>query len=159
MVSILDIGPNTENVTIAGHDVPVVGVSARAIYGLLLNYPQLRRVIAQKALDSDMVQELLLRAPETLAEIIAAGIGHPNEEDYIRWASNRTLGEQYDLIAATLRMTFPQGIKSFLEGLQKAVASVGGPGWDQATKSPVPSSDASSMDTTSTDAGDTLHAS
>jgi hypothetical protein len=155
MVSILDIGPLTEDVEIAGTKIPVNGISARAVFGLLLNYPQLRRVFAQKGLDGDMVQELVARAPETLAEIIASGLGHPDEEDYIKWAGNRSIGEQYDLLAAIFRLTFPKGPKSFLDGLQNAMASVGGPGWDQATKSQEASSAVSAPDTESKTAGDT----
>jgi hypothetical protein len=149
MVSILDIGPMSKEVTINGVKIPVVGVSAEAFMGILFSFPQLRRVVAQKKLDGEMLTELVAQAPEAAAAIMAAGLrnGTDSQESLTAWARDRAAGEQFEILQATVEMTFPQGLGSFVAAVQKVLDSAGALGWGPDTKSPVPSSSASATGT------------
>lgn len=159
MVSILDIGRISKNVKIQGTDVPTYGITAQALVGILLNFPQLRKVIAEKSLDGDGLTEIVMQAPEAAAQIMAAGLDHPDDPQYIAWASKRSIGEQFELLSAIVSQTFPQGIKSFMDAVQHALDSAGARGWGPATKSPGLSSSASATATPPATPGDTPHAS
>lgn len=155
MTSLLDIGPLTENVPIRGKTIEVSGLSALAMFELLRDIPELRRLMAQKAIDANQAASLITQLPAAVGGIIAAATGHLGDKDHIAAAMKLSADEQLSFIEAISRLTFPRGIKSFLDGLF-ALAPQGATGWDQATRSREPSSSASAQDTTSESAGSTL---
>jgi hypothetical protein len=117
MVSLLDIADDVQKtVPIRGKDIPVHGLSANAIVALLKEFPELRALIAGRAMSLDMDQIMQL-APNVLAALIAAGTGHPGDQQMIKAAGNLATGEQFELIYAIADQTFPQGLNSFLEKL------------------------------------------
>jgi hypothetical protein len=154
MVSLLDIGPLTKKVPIRGQQIEVKGISALAVFTLLSDIPELRKVVAEKGMDPAEVMSLIGSIPQAIGKIIAAATGHLGDADHIQAAINLTAGEQQELLSAIIELTFPRGLKSFIDGLL-ALVPPGALGWDQATKSPAPSKDASQQDTTSETAGDT----
>lgn len=155
MVSLIDIGPLTEEVPYRGHKINVQGVTAMEIMVFLQNYPQLRRLAADKALSPGDIEALVASIPMLLAEVIAAGCGKFGDAPTIEAALRMTPGEGMLFLQPIMRLTFPQGVKSFVEGLNGFLQSAEGPGWGQATRSPGPSRSASPQDTDRTAPGDT----
>ena len=140
MVSLVDIGPAKATVEVRGQEVDVNGLTANHIIGILVSFPEVRKILAEREAD---LQLLISQSPAAVAQIIAAGTGHDGEQETIEVASKLAIGEQYDLLAKIVELTFPKGVKSFLDGVNAAMASAGVRGWDQATKLPGQSSPAS----------------
>lgn len=154
MTSLLDIGPLTENVEVNGQKISVRGLSANAMFELLRDIPELRLLMAQKMLDNDNAASLISQIPVAVGGVIAAATGHLGEEDHINAALQLPAGVQLEFLEAIVRLTFPRGIKSFLDGLF-ALVPQGASGWDQAGKSQGPSSGVSAQDTAPKTAGTT----
>lgn len=162
MTSLIDLGPLSKNVPMRGTEFRVVGVSAKTIFTLLQDIPELRLVIAGKKLDSEVISALIDSGGRVLAQVIAAGLGAMGDEPTIKAAEdNLAAGESAELLEAIVELTFPQGIKSFVDRLVAAnqSASVGGSGKAAATKSAVASTSASATATPQTSLGDTPPAS
>src|SRR4051812_32375311 len=143
MVSLVDIGPSKGTVTLRGQEVEVNGLTASHIVGILLQFPEVRKILAEKEAD---LQLLISQFPLATGMIMAAGTGKEADPATIEVAMKLGVGEQYDLLAKIVELTFPKGVKSFLDGVNAAMDSVGVRGWDQATKLPVQSSHVSGED-------------
>jgi hypothetical protein len=140
MVSLVDIGPSKGTVDVRGQDVEVNGLTAEHIVGVLISFPEVRKILAQKEADLGV---LIAQFPLAVAMIIAAGTGKADDKKTIEVASQLGAGEQYEILTKIVELTFPKGVQSFLDGVGAALKAAGVPGWDQATKLPVPLSPAS----------------
>jgi hypothetical protein len=150
MVSLVDIGPSKGTVTVRGQNVEVNGLTATHIVGILMAFPEVRKILAEREAD---LQLLISQFPLAVAMILAAGTGKESDDATIQVALTLGVGEQYELLAKIVELTFPKGLKSFLDGVNAAMDSVGVRGWDQAMKSPVQSSPVSEPDEQSKTAG------
>lgn len=137
MVSLVDIGPSKGAVELRGQNVEVNGLTASHIVAILLQFPEVRKILAEKEADLGM---LISQFPLAVGMIIASGTGKDADQATIDVAMNLGVGEQYAILEKIVELTFPKGVKSFLDGVSAAMVSAGVRGWDQATKSPVPSS-------------------
>jgi hypothetical protein len=155
MVSLVDIGPLTEKVPYRGHDIEVSGISADYVFTLLRDLPEARLAFAGKELSGDVVQTLINSAPRLCASIIAASIGHPGDEKEIDQAQRMSAGETALFMQPIIKMTFPQGLRVFIDGLTATVDAAGGPGWGRDMRLQEQSKSASSTDTPSTESGNT----
>jgi hypothetical protein len=144
MVSLIDIAKvKLPPVPIRGAEVEVNGLTADHIAGIMYDFPEIRKLLSTQAADKDMLSSLLARLPEAAAMLIAAGTGKPGDKETIDFARTLGVGEQYDLLEAILKATFPRGVKSFLDGVQAAMEQSGAHGWAQDMKLPGLSSPAS----------------
>lgn len=150
MVSLVDIGPSKGVVELRGQSVDINGLTASHIVAILMQFPEVRKILAEKEADLGM---LISQFPLAVGMIIAAGTGKEGDQATIDVAMALAVGEQYDILSKLMELTFPKGVKSFLDGVNAAMASAGVRGWDQATKLPVPSSPASKPDEPSETAG------
>lgn len=150
MVSLVDIGPLTREVEIRGQSITVHGITADALFNLLADIPELRLVFAGKYLESEVISRLVSLSSITLARLVATGVAPvhatPDEMDKeIRGALNLNIGESAMLLKEILDISFPQGLKSFLDGLSGLLGR-DARGWAAATKSRVQSQNASPTD-------------
>ena len=145
MVSLLDIADQKKTVKVRGADIAVVGLSAKDIASLLSSFPELREMLAGRVgegLAADAMQKF---APAAIAAVIAAGTGVGGDPKSIEAAGRLAVGEQIELLAVILEMTFPSGIGPFVERLEGlGLMTTGGAkaaesGWAPDTKSPAPS--------------------
>jgi hypothetical protein len=156
MVSLVDIGPLSEEVPYRGQKVPVTGLPAIGIFELLKDIPQLRKLMAERSLTNDDMMAVVQQVPHAVAVIIVMGMGNSaDDKKEMAMAMKMTAGEQALFLSAIMRMTFPQGVTSFVESLTALLPATGALGWDRATKSQEPSSNASAPDTQQANAGDT----
>lgn len=150
MVSLVDIGPSVGAVTLRGQEVEVNGLTAVHIVGIMMQFPEVRKVLAEKEAD---IQLLISQFPLAAGMVIAAGTGKEGDQATIDVAMSLGVGEQYEILAKIVDLTFPKGVKSFLDGVNAAMDSAGVRGWDQATKSPAQSSPVSEQDAEKPTAG------
>lgn len=148
MVSLLDIAPMKKIVEIRGNDIEVEGISADGLVHLLTTFPELQKLFAGRQIEQVELKSLIARFGYTVGEIIACGVGHQGDPEYIAFAMKALgVGEQTELLEAIIGLTFPKGIKSFLDGLSKAADSAGVLGKVPHMRSPAPSSASLQTDT------------
>lgn len=116
MVGLVDIAPVTSKVSVRGHDIEVVGVSAKGIALLLARFPQLRALMTGREV---ALEDILRLGGDVVASILAAGTGKPGDEEVEAASHNLTLEEQADLLIEIIRLTMPNGIGPFVEKLSK----------------------------------------
>lgn len=150
MVSLVDIGPSKGVVEVRGQSVDINGLTASHIVAILMQFPEVRKILAEKEADLGM---LISQFPLAVGMIIAAGTGKAGDKATVDVAMELGVGEQYVILEKIVELTFPKGVKSFLDGVNAAMASAGVRGWDQATKSPAQSSPASEQDEQNETAG------
>jgi hypothetical protein len=156
MVSLVDIGPQTKEVELRpGVSVTVRGVTAMGVFSLLQEFPELKLVLTGKVLEGDIVTSLFNAVPQAIASIIAMGCGKDGDPEYIAAAHQLRVGEQALLMQAIAEITFPQGVRSFIDGLVGLADQAGARGWGQVTKSPEPSNGASQTGTPPATPGNT----
>lgn len=157
MVSLVDLGKLRKTVTIRGQDIEVQGLPAHFIVDMLANSNELRLVMAEKAVTGDIITILAAQFPHMLAQCIAMGVGKQGDAETIKYVLFELMpGEWLDLMEPIVELTFPKGIKSFVDGLTRLVRHVApdAAGWEAVTKSPAPSMSASAQDTHQTPHGD-----
>jgi hypothetical protein len=150
MVSLVDIGPSKGSVEVRGQEIDLNGLTAVHIVGIMTAFPEVRKLLAEKEVDLGV---LISQFPIAVAMIIAAGTGKDGDQDTIDVAMALSVGEQYEILSKLMGLTFPKGVKSFLDGVNAALRSAGVRGWDQAMKSPVQFSPASEPDAQKPTAG------
>lgn len=156
MVSLVDIGHLSDKVQLRGNEIATQGLSAQVIVSLLQNSTELRMVFAQKKLEGDMMVALIQQAPLAIAQMIAAGTGKEGDEDTIEFAYRQlAAGETFDLCKSIFGMTWPKGVKSFVDEVTTLLRSVEGRGWAADTKLPGASKSASKPATAQPTHGDT----
>lgn len=122
MVSLLDIAPSTETVSVRGADVAVTGISAQGFVSLLGRFPELQDLMAGKEVNASRLFEF---GGNVVVAIIAAGTGFAGDEKAEVVASGLTIDEQADLLAAILKVTLPKGIVPFAEKLNGLAVTLG----------------------------------
>lgn len=159
MVSLVDIGDLRKEVELRGSKVEVQGLPSAFIVNLLASSPELRQVMAERAITGEIIEALVAQFPKTIAECIAQGVGKPGDEPTITFVMTKLMpGEWMELLEPIVELTFPKGTKSFVDGLTRLVRHVrpDAPGWAAATKSPAPSSKSSEPAIPPVKHGDTL---
>ncbi len=122
MVSLVDIAPACERVTVRGQEVDVFGVSAAGVAQLLARFPDLRKLFSGRDVGAD---EIVAVGGELVAAIIAAGTDSPGDPAAEEAAGRLGIDEQADLLAAILRVTLPKGVGPFVEKLLALGATLG----------------------------------
>jgi len=120
MVSLIDIAPRSQKISINGSALEVSGIGARGIASLLLRFPALQQLMIGR-IDA----ELLWRtAPEAISAIIAAGLGKLEDAETETQADQLPIGVQMELLFPIIQLTMPQGVGPFVE---RWGAMIGGP--------------------------------
>lgn len=159
MAGLLDIGKLRKSITIRDNAVLIEGLSARGLFELLDQFPELRKLLSDAGVAVNP-QQLMSHVPGAVTTIIAYVCGYRRsymvsttldadaalkiDTEYaaaLEAAEKLTLGEQTEVIKEAWELTFPKGLQSFLEALE-GVGAIGS-GWAPATASPGRSSNSS----------------
>lgn len=140
MVSLVDIGPSVGLARLRGKDVEINGLSAAHIVGVLISFPEVRKILASKEFDLGVI---IAQSPLAVSQMIAAGTGKADDKATIAFADTLSAGEQYEILKKIFELTFPNGLQSLLDAVGAAGLKLGVPGWEAAMKSQEPSSLAS----------------
>ncbi len=143
-LSLLDIRRKTEQVRIDDDNcVDVVGLSFETIGQLLERFP-----ILFEALSGQLAQgfpALVKKAPDAVAAVIAAGTGEFNNDQAEKVARTLPIGVQLEIAQAIGRVTFPKGVRPFLEAVNATFGANTAPASAAPdTRSPRPSSNSRS---------------
>lgn len=122
MADLLDIAPSTsvDVVRIGDHRIRVRAVSVNAIASIAARFPALKS-IATGTPGDDFLSLMIQGCGAAIGPIIAAGCGHPGEEQYEKRAEALLPEEQLKLLRAIFGLTFPNGIGSFVEELTRLI--------------------------------------
>lgn len=146
MVSLVDIGKIRKKVPLRGQEIEVRGLSAAFIVNALASSEELRKLFAERGLEGADVMTLASQVPGMVAEAIAFATNKPGDEETIRFIMDELSPEEIvDILGAIIELSFPRGLRSFVDGLVQAARRSGlaVPGWDQAMNSQERSSSAS----------------
>lgn len=113
MISLLDIGPLTEEVEVRGVKLNVQGLTAGHIFQLFAEFPDMRKMIDTK--QGNPQQVMLSLAPELLGKIIAMALGEAGNKEVEAKAMTMGAGDQLNIISAIQRLSFSDGIGPFVE--------------------------------------------
>jgi|SRR5215831_1720158 len=119
MVSLLDIAPLQESVSVNGATVEVVGIGARGIVSLLQRFPALQK-LTTGTFDAAALWEV---APDAIAAIIAAGVGKIGDHETEESVDRLPLGAQMDLLVAIMKLTMPNGFGPFVDQFDRIVGA------------------------------------
>lgn len=114
MVTLMDIAPVSEFVTVRGMDLEVTGISVHGVAVLLSEFPELRALVSNKE-QGFTAARLVELIPHGVAAVIAAGLGKPGDKAYIDKAATLNVGEQLNLLEPILKLSFPGGLGPFVE--------------------------------------------
>lgn len=147
MPSLLDVGALTEPVDVRGVKVEVGGLSGATFLRLLDRFPEFRKLMSGGAVEAD-ISVLIKQAPDAVGAVIAAACGNAGDKAAEQKAGALSVGEQFDILTVAWGLTFPRGVKTFIEALEGlALQVVGESGWAAATRSPEQSNSLSTTDT------------
>src|SRR5580765_8069483 len=138
MVSLVDIVPQTRSVAIAGGAIELRGLGLRQIAGLLVRFPELRKLLVEGAPELDL-DALFLAAPDAVGAIIATAAGQPEAAGTI--ADVLPLEDVAECLVAIRDLTMPRGPGPLFDRLAHLVGSAPGAGLagrDQDTSAPLP---------------------
>ncbi len=111
--TLLDIGPLTEDVKIRGAVVTVSALSALDIFRILVRFPEVRSLFNGGETSSWTVDQLLLTVPNAVYAALAICTGTEDDAEAEEVASKLSVAYQTKLLAAVLRLTFPEGVGPF----------------------------------------------
>lgn len=112
MASLLDIGPLTEEIEVAGVSLTVQGLTAGHLFQLFSEFPDIRKLIA--AGSGDVQQIMLGLAPELIAKVIAMATGTPRNKEAEAKAMSMGADDQLSILSAVMRLSFKEGIVPFV---------------------------------------------
>lgn len=120
MADLLDIAPSTavEAVTIGEHSIKVQGLHGDAIASIAARFPNLVMLLGG---GENMVPRLIGQLGNAIGPIIAAGCGHLGDERYEQRASTLSVENQFKLVTAIYRLTFPNGLAALMEAMASLV--------------------------------------
>jgi hypothetical protein len=126
MADLLDIAPSTavDIVKVDGLRIKVRSVSVDAIASIISRFPALKSLASGDG--GDIVSRLVAGCGAAVGPIIAAGCGHPDEEEYEQRAASLLPEQQIKFIRAIFGLTFPNGIGSFVEELSGLISGASG---------------------------------
>jgi hypothetical protein len=130
MADLLDIAPATATaaVRIRGERIVVRGLNGNDVASIVSRFPHIGKLF-DGGLNEDRIQLLVERLGVAVGPVIAAGCGHVADEKYEHVASaNLTLEEQVMLFGPIWGLTFPNGIRSFIETMTRVMYNIAGAG-------------------------------
>jgi hypothetical protein len=110
---LLDLAPASDTVSVRGKTLAVSGISSKGIIALLRRFPAMADIFTSgsNASDVEKLSGLVVAiGGDLVGAIIAAGLGYPGDERREQVAANLGAGDQFDLIEAIVRVTFPNGL-------------------------------------------------
>lgn len=118
-----DITPLTDTITINGKTIKVNGVMLKDLVSILVNFPEVRGMIAAKVLDVNL---LIAKAPDAVAALIAAACGKHGDRKTIASAAALPVGSQAEFLDKIYGLSFPNGIAPLVEMFERLEKGPGG---------------------------------
>jgi hypothetical protein len=116
----LEIAEQRKTITVGGQPVEVCAIGLGVIAELVAGFEPIRQLLDNKG-GSFKVTSLLAIGRPAVAAVIAAGVGHPGEAEYIEKAGKLGAAEQTTLLKAIYELSFPSEVRGPFEEMIKAV--------------------------------------
>lgn len=113
-LSLADIGPATEDVTIGDKTVAFRGVSTEDILILFSRFPELKTIVGGGGFKAE---DLIKLAPRAVSAVIAAAHNELGDEAAEQSATSYGVETQLDILEAVGRLTFKSGFGPFVNRL------------------------------------------
>jgi len=117
MASLTDVANAPKTVPVNGLDVRVYGISFQGVALLMQRFPDIAKLLSGVKIEMT-AQDLMKIAPQAMGAVIAAGCGEADDPDAEETASKLGVGPQLDLVDMIIRLTFPTGVRPFVQKLQ-----------------------------------------
>jgi hypothetical protein len=129
MADLLDIAPSTacESVWIDGQRYSVRGLSFNDAASIISRFPNVGDLF-RTGFNPTVALQLIEQLGRSVAPVIAAGCGHPGDEKCEQIAGAMVMENQAALLEPIWRLTFPKGIRSFIERLTRLMGAGEGAG-------------------------------
>ena len=116
MADLLDIAPSTaiDVVKIDGRRIEVGKLSVDGIAAIVARFPELASLLDGSG---GLAPRLITRFGSAIGPIIAAGCGHPGDEQYEEHAAQMLIEHQLMLLKAIIGLTFPNGLSPVMEAI------------------------------------------
>lgn len=122
MADLLEITPSTRTVkTVRLGEVDVPGLSVGGIAFLIKRHPELLELIQGDGLEKNDMESLIDLGESVLTSFLAAGLGHPGDENAEKICSQLNPEDTWAIGQAVIEESFPGGAQSFFN---KVVAAV-----------------------------------
>jgi hypothetical protein len=122
MVSLLDIGPLTEEVEIRGTKITVQGLTAGHIFQLFSEFPDMRKMFETNT-DMNPQSVMFQLAPDLIARIISTATGSPGDPAVEAKAKTMGAADQLAIISAVQRLSFKDGIGPFIDQISSLMGA------------------------------------
>jgi hypothetical protein len=124
MSDFLAINPAPETVTINGKKIDVHGISMQGFGHLIPRFPNLlNELVARFQKDGNITPMAIMDvAGHATAAILAAGVGHPGDEQAEQMAGQLGATDQLKLLKKIVDRTMPDGVGPFVEQWADLVA-------------------------------------
>jgi len=122
MADLLDIAASTavESVKTEVGFIVVHGLHGEAIASIVARFPNLAALLDGNS--AEFGPRLIAHFGNAVAPIIAAGCGHIGNAEYEQAAAKYLVEDQLKLIAAIIRLTFPNGLSSFVKTMMELLS-------------------------------------
>jgi len=141
MVSLADLVPQSEAVTVRGTELSVSAVTAFGLAALIRDFPDVAKILDGKVASP---MAFLNEMPQVAVALMAHGLGVADRPQEVAAIARLGAGDQAAILAAVLRLTSPEGIGPFVSLIEalggKAQAAAASASKAPATTSPSPPS-------------------
>lgn len=120
MVGLLDIGPLTKTITVAGKKLTLRGLTVTDVIDLMQKYEGVKTLLEQGAdgLEDKLdAPSLIATLPKAVWSIFAICTGDPGNEKAEKKAATLPLSLQVSILRGILDVTFQDGVGPFVEDL------------------------------------------
>jgi hypothetical protein len=111
-LSILDIAPQHDTVQVGNQELKVYGIAADGVVTLFRRFPEMQAWFKGGKVN---LTELIVKAPDAIAAVIAAGCGEPGNEQAEATAKRFGVETQLDCLEKIVKLTFKDGFGPFAE--------------------------------------------
>jgi hypothetical protein len=121
MVSLLDLAPVAENVSVRGRDIPVNGLSITDLRDLMAAFPDAAALFSGGGINAGA---LLASAPKLCAAGICLALGSPGTPEEIAAVLKWPAGDQVKVLNKVIALSAPDGIGPFVQMAESLLGGV-----------------------------------
>lgn len=126
-MSLFDIAPARETVTVGGVELPVPGISIADLVALLSRFPALQALLGGGTDGKPLAAtDLLTAIPEAASAIMAAGLGYYGNKEAEERVGKLPFGDQLRIMEKVVEASLPDGVDPTAARLNKMAALLSG---------------------------------
>ena len=120
----MDLAPDCQIIETPRGTLKVYGITMQAVFSLIRRFPVLQKLFTREGLTKDAILE---EAPNSIAAIIAAACGYPDDPAAEQVAAHQPVDIQIAILSAASKLTFSEGFGPFVNRVKALGNLFGGP--------------------------------